>query len=83
MKLGNNIFLWEEDLMYRLDMETGENKYGVDYDLFYIDPWSTIAVGYPPGYYSKLEGIDLQNGITLWHREISNEYGWNDAFFSQ
>jgi hypothetical protein len=70
---------------YCLDINTGNELWEVKNNIYYVDPVDNIGVGYKfknsSGYTNELEGINLNNGNTLWKRNLNREYGWNDVFY--
>lgn len=70
---------------YCLNNETGEPMWEVKNSLVFADPIDNIGLGYKIQTYKNientLEGFDLNNGETLWQREINREYSWNNAFY--
>ena len=82
----NNIIVQTKgDNRQTLDPYSGQPKYDLNDDIYFVDPDLNIGVGYKS--YSAdsrsntLEGINLLNGNKLWQREINREYGWNDFFY--
>ena len=69
-----------------LDIHTGKELWQTKNNIYHIDPFNRIGIGYKShigGYKSKneLEGIDLDNGDVLWKIDLNREYGWNDTFY--
>jgi hypothetical protein len=69
---------------YCLNTENGENLWEVKNNIYYVEPYEKIGIGYKfktsKGYTNTLEGIDLINGKSIWEREINREYSWNNIF---
>src|SRR5690606_38135293 len=70
---------------YALDNLTGQEQWEVKNTLLFADPVNKIGIGYKlqplKAKENTLEGIDLTSGETLWQREISREYSWNEIFY--
>ncbi|MDP4291142.1 MAG: PQQ-binding-like beta-propeller repeat protein [Bacteroidota bacterium] len=82
----------ENDLMiftkfnttYRINLDNGENKWGIKNKIHFIDGKQNIGIGYRTALFSKenaLDGINLQTGEVVWSRELSNYWGWNGVFY--
>lgn len=70
---------------YCLDNLTGQQLWEVKNSLVFADPVHKIGIGYKiqpgKGKENILEGIDLTTGQSIWQREISREYSWNEVFY--
>ena len=73
------------DVRQAIDPYTGNPKYDLKNDIYFVNPNLNIGVGYKSysaaSQSNTLEGINLLNGATLWTRDINREYGWNDFFY--
>lgn len=74
--LGNN--------SYCLNIDNGENIWEVKNNLYYVEPFKKVGIGYRiefgDNYTNTLEGIDLTDGNSIWEREINREFSWNSIF---
>ena len=81
---GNFIFKTSLNKTYCLDFETGENLWKAKKLIAFVNPYLKIGVGYTPfpGYIlnDDFEGVDLNNGNTLWKRKLNYEDGLNEIF---
>jgi hypothetical protein len=68
-----------------LDNFTGLKKWEIINSIIFTDDANKIGIGYKVQPHknkeSILEGIKLQDGLPLWQRQISREYGWNNVFY--
>ena len=66
----------------RMNMVTGENNWKAKYTFCYINPYLQIGAGYASPTdnegISKIEGIDLKTGKSLWKRKINKDYTLNE-----
>ncbi len=56
----------------RLNTENGKKLWSIYKEIFYIDSYTGIGIGYPltsPGYTEMLEGYDLTDGRLKWYRQ--------------
>jgi hypothetical protein len=69
---------------YCLDFESGKEQWEVKNAIYYVEPFQKKGIGYKFNTFSgptnTLEGIDLNDGKSIWQREINREYSWNDIF---
>ncbi|MDP4107461.1 MAG: PQQ-binding-like beta-propeller repeat protein, partial [Bacillota bacterium] len=66
---------------YCLDIYSGNEQWEVKNNIYYVNPFDNIGIGYrATGYSNELEGIDLKKGNIIWKRELSRDYGWNNVF---
>lgn len=65
-----------------LNMATGENKWTAKYTFCYINPHLQIGTGYPSTTdnegISKIEGINLKTGKSIWKRKINKDFTLNE-----
>lgn len=72
---------------YRIGIDSGNERGQLSTNILFVDRTHKIGVGYPynplatPRLLNRLEGIDLNNGNTLWKRNLNRDYGWNDMFY--
>lgn len=70
---------------YCLDNLTGQRLWELKNSLIFADPVYKIGIGYKIKASNTkeniLEGIDLMTGKSIWQREISREYGWNNVSY--
>ncbi len=80
----NNVIIQRKgNASYCLNNENGKDLWKVQDAIYYVNSFEKIGIGYKYNIYNgsytnNLEGIDLTNGKTIWHREINREYSWND-----
>lgn len=78
---GNIIIFSKGNKIIRLNIEDGSSMWEIKNNLYYVDPIKKIGLGYKynglAGHLHTLEGINMDNGETIWQRELSREYGWN------
>lgn len=78
---NNIIILTKGNKTSRLNIEDGSSMWEIKNDLYYVNPDKKIGIGYKynglAGHLHTLEGINLENGETIWQRELNREYGWN------
>jgi len=74
---GNLITLSRENKIEYLNNDTGMKLWSDKNDIYYVDVDNNIGVQYIKNDKSKIQGVDLINGNSLWQRDISREYGWN------
>jgi hypothetical protein len=83
-QFDNIIIQTNANKSYCLNIENGENQWEVKNTIYYVEPFQKIGIGYKfktsTGYTNTLEGIDLNNGNTIWKRELNREYSWNNIF---
>jgi hypothetical protein len=61
-----------------LNNEDGEDLWQSKNNVYYVNPYLKIGIGYKDNNDNRLEGIDLVTGKALWKREISRKFGIND-----
>ncbi len=74
---GNLITLSRENKMHYLNNETGMELWSDKNDVYYVDKENNTGVQYIKNDKSKIQGINLKNGNSIWQRDLSREYGWN------
>lgn len=79
---GGRPFLLKPYSVTALDEATGAEKWTGKTQIFYADKKTGTGVGYKFNSLNpasdNLEGIDLNNGNTIWKRNLDRTYGWND-----
>ncbi len=61
----------------RINLKTGHDQWVMDKNILFVDPRAQVCLGYPYGFYDRLEAYDMNSGNLLWFRGISRECGWN------
>ena len=74
---GNLITLSRENKIEYLNNATGIKLWSDKNDVYYVDKENNIGVQYIKNDKNKIQGVNLNNGISLWQRDITREYGWN------
>lgn len=66
---------------HAIDLNTGEDKWNLYDNIFYVDPNLNIGLGcrsdITHDLSDQLEGIDLTDGSRVWKRRIMSLYGWH------
>lgn len=83
---GSNIFETVANKNFYVDTKTGKDRWEVKNNIFFVDKSDKIGLGYKSNAafanVNQLEGIELASGKALWKRKLNNDYGWNDAFYT-
>ena len=74
---GNLITFSRENKIDYLNNDTGMELWSDKNDIYYVDKDNNIGVQYIKNDKSKIQGINLNNGNSLWQRDITRAYGWN------
>ena len=74
---GNLITLSRENKIEYLNNDTGVQLWNDKNDVYYVNKDNNIGVQYIKNDKSKIQGVDLNNGNTLWQRDLSRDFGWN------
>ncbi len=84
-QFNNTMILTSSNNSYYLDINTGNKLWKVKNNIYHVDPFYNIGMGYKykslTGYSNELEGINLTNGKAIWKKTLNKEYGWNDIFY--
>lgn len=72
------ILLGEKSMNHCLRIADGKTKWKIANSLIYLNTKQKIGIGYPFGFDHSIEGVDLTNGIPIWKRTVTSEYGWDN-----
>lgn len=78
-QLDSSIFRVNNKKIYRLNSEDGKRQWSTSNDLFYVSNANIIAFENSKWYRNKqsIFGIDINNGKSIWNRNISLNYRSN------
>lgn len=83
-QLNNMIIQSQGNKSFSLNIENGENLWEVKNNIYYVEPFRKVGLGYKfrtaHNDTNILEGIDLTNGTSIWNKMLYRPYGWNGVF---